>query len=70
VSYGRADNLKFLSDISYRFTPTRQIERLTDPLGDRHMTRARHALDFSVLWISYNYLKPLSHCMSLSDSSR
>jgi len=50
------------------FTPTRQIERLPDPLGDRHMTRACDALNFSVLWILHNYLKSLSHGMSLSDS--
>jgi len=70
VSHGRADNFKFFSDIGYWFTPTRQIECLADPFSDRHMTRARYTLNFSVFWISHNYLQPLSHGLSLSDSSR
>ena len=55
--------------IGERFSPAGHFQCLADPLGDRHMPRARRALHFAVLGILKYDLQTLSHVMSVSYSS-
>jgi len=68
VFCSRADGLEFLVDAAHWFLAPRQVQRLPDPFGDRHMPRTSHALDFPVIRIPENNLQSFSHDMSLSDS--
>jgi hypothetical protein len=47
----RANDIKLLSSVVDRFASTRQIQRLADPLGDRHVPGPRHALNIAVVRI-------------------
>ncbi len=69
MSCRSANHFELLANITEGFTPTCQVECLSDPLGDRQMTRPRHALNFAVFGIFHNHLQSFSHGMSLSDSS-
>lgn len=52
------------------FAPPGEFKGLADPLGNGHTSRTRGALHLAVLGILKNYLQPLSHGMSVSDSLR
>src|SRR5207245_5472232 len=63
----RADRVQFFAYLARWLAAPRQLQRLPHPLSDGHMARTSHALDFPVFQVVKDYLKPLSHIMSLSD---
>ena len=62
------DDGELFPDAAQRLAAACEIQRLPDPLGDRHVARTRHALNLSILRILQNHLQSLSHSMSLFDS--
>jgi hypothetical protein len=69
VSNCGTNNVNFLASSACGFTAARQVQRLTDPLGDGNVARFGAALNFAIIKIRYDNLKPFAHMVSLSDPS-
>lgn len=64
-----SNDIKLGCNLAARLSFTGQYQGLPHPFGDGHTTKARRTLDVAILRILHDYLQPLSHRMSLLDSS-
>lgn len=64
VPHGCANRRKLLGCAVRGLAPLGRFERSADPFSSRHMSRAGNSLNFTVVGITENYLKPLTHVNS------
>ncbi len=63
-----ADDFELPTDPAHRLTATCLSERLPDPFGNRHLPRARGALNLAVFRVLEDDLQSFSHNLSIFDS--
>ena len=63
------DDLKFLPHAAQRLATPGQIERLADPLRNRHVAGVGCALNFAIFGILKDHLQSFRHNVSIIDSS-
>lgn len=68
MPHGCADRRKLLGCAVGRLASLGRFQRPADPFANRHMPRAGDPLNFTVVGIAENYVKPFTHVTSLLHS--